>query len=216
MGLIKSCQGKIYILGAGLFAEEIGEFVLESSKFSLEGFIEGKDITKCSKKILDRPVLWIDDISSLVNRGLGLCPVGTPKRKSLIQQAESHGLKFTTFVHPSANVSTLSVLQLGVIVSAGCVIATQTIVGTHTIINRGCLIGHHATIGQYVTISPGANIAGKTNIGDGTYIGMGAIILDGITIGKNVIVGAGAVVTKDVPDNVQVIGMPARIVKELS
>lgn len=43
---------------------------------------------------------------------------------------------------------------------------------------------------------------------------MGAIILDGITIGKNVIVGAGAVVTKDVPDNVLVVGLPARIIKE--
>jgi acetyltransferase-like isoleucine patch superfamily enzyme len=51
-------------------------------------------------------------------------------------------------------------------------------------------------------------------IGDRTYIGMGAVILNSLTIGSRVVVGAGAVVTKDVPDGVQVLGVPARITKE--
>lgn len=72
----------------------------------------------------------------------------------------------------------------------------------------------YTTIGDYVTISPGANIAGCVTIGEGTYIGMGAIILSYIKIGSHSVVGAGAVVTKDVPDNVQVLGIPARITKE--
>jgi acetyltransferase-like isoleucine patch superfamily enzyme len=37
-----------------------------------------------------------------------------------------------------------------------------------------------------------------------------------VSIGSNVIVGAGSVVTKDVPDNVMVVGIPAKIVKELT
>jgi acetyltransferase-like isoleucine patch superfamily enzyme len=43
---------------------------------------------------------------------------------------------------------------------------------------------------------------------------MGALVLDHISIGSHSIVGAGAVVTKDVPDNVQVVGVPAKIVKQ--
>ena len=44
---------------------------------------------------------------------------------------------------------------------------------------------------------------------------MGATICPGVTIGENSVVAAGAVVTKDVPDNVVVGGVPAKIIKTL-
>src|SRR5574344_421400 len=47
------------------------------------------------------------------------------------------------------------------------------------------------------------------------WIGAGATILRGITIGENSVVGAGSVVTKDVPDNVIVVGNPAKIIKRI-
>ena len=50
-------------------------------------------------------------------------------------------------------------------------------------------------------------------IGDNCYISTGATILAPITIGNNVTVAAGAVVTKDVPDNCVVGGIPARLLK---
>jgi acetyltransferase EpsM len=84
----------------------------------------------------------------------------------------------------------------------------------HVIVNRGALIGHHTTIGGLCSIQPGANIAGACSIGAETYIGMGAIILDHRTVGSHVVIGAGAVVTRDVPDHTQVMGIPARVVKE--
>ena len=50
-------------------------------------------------------------------------------------------------------------------------------------------------------------------IGDNCYIGTGATILGPVTIGNNVTIAAGAVVTNDVPDNVVVGGVPAKILK---
>ena len=47
------------------------------------------------------------------------------------------------------------------------------------------------------------------------WIGAGAIILPGVTVGENAIVAAGAVVTKDVPDNTVVAGVPAKILRKI-
>lgn len=52
----------------------------------------------------------------------------------------------------------------------------------------------------------------RIKIGDNCFIGSGARIMGGVRIGNNVIVGAASVVTKDVPDNSVVAGMPARII----
>lgn len=47
------------------------------------------------------------------------------------------------------------------------------------------------------------------------WIGAGATILPGVTIGENAVVAAGAVVSKDVPDNTVVAGIPAKVIKEI-
>ncbi len=54
---------------------------------------------------------------------------------------------------------------------------------------------------------------GKICIGNNVWIGDKATILGGVSIGDNVIVAANAVVTKDIPSNSVVAGVPARIVK---
>lgn len=54
-------------------------------------------------------------------------------------------------------------------------------------------------------------VAGHIHIKRNAWIGAGATILKGVTIGENSVVAAGAVVSKDVPDNKVVGGIPARI-----
>lgn len=57
---------------------------------------------------------------------------------------------------------------------------------------------------------------GKTIIGDNVYIGNHACIMPGIKIGSNCIIGYGAIVTKDIPDNSVVAGVPARIICDVN
>ena len=52
-------------------------------------------------------------------------------------------------------------------------------------------------------------------IGDDVWIGANAVILPGVTIGKHCVVAAGAVVTKDVPDNSLIAGVPAKLIKQI-
>ncbi len=53
----------------------------------------------------------------------------------------------------------------------------------------------------------------KTTIKKDASIGSGATILGGVTVGEKAIVGAGAVVTKDVPANAIVAGVPAKVLR---
>ncbi len=56
---------------------------------------------------------------------------------------------------------------------------------------------------------------GKVIIKKNAWIGMNVTILPGVTIGENAVVAAGAVVTKDVPDNAVVAGVPAKTIKTI-
>lgn len=57
------------------------------------------------------------------------------------------------------------------------------------------------------------DVFGRIKVGNNVFIGLGSIILPGVTIGDNVIIGAGSVVTKDIPSNSVVAGVPARFIK---
>lgn len=85
-------------------------------------------------------------------------------------------------------------------------------------IGNDCLIASHVSITS-MTHNPDAelyrksNVAKEVNIGNNVWIGSHAVIMPGITIGDNAIVGAGAVVTKDVPPNAVVVGVPAKVTR---
>lgn len=82
-------------------------------------------------------------------------------------------------------------------------------------------VGPNVKIGRNCTMLPGVVFGNKTEtpderpviVGDNCYFGLGAKILGKVSIGNNVTVGANAVVTKDIPDNVIVGGIPAKIIK---
>lgn len=77
-----------------------------------------------------------------------------------------------------------------------------------------CKMGSNVTVMQQVTIgsSRGGHRPGYPTIGNNVFIGCGAKILGKVTIGDNVIIGANAVVTKNIPDNAIVAGVPAKII----
>lgn len=83
----------------------------------------------------------------------------------------------------------------------------------------GVLIGPKVNlITENHPLDPGdrrALITRPITIKQNAWIGAGATILPGVTIGKNAVVAAGAVVPKDVPDNVVVGGIPAKIIKPI-
>ena len=70
-------------------------------------------------------------------------------------------------------------------------------------IGMRCSILHDVTIGEY---------RGAPIIGDFVFIGPGAKLIGDIHVGDNAIIGANSVVTRDVPGNAVVVGVPGRII----
>lgn len=89
----------------------------------------------------------------------------------------------------------------------------------------GLKIGNGVRIASQVILIPANHLPGDDEsplykqgistkgieISDNCWLGAGSKVLDGVKIGKNSIIGAGSVVTRDVPENSTVIGVPARI-----
>jgi len=84
------------------------------------------------------------------------------------------------------------------------------------VINHKSVIGKNCNISQGVTLGQanrGAN-KGYPSLGDNVYIGPGAKIVGAVKIGNNVAIGANCVVTKDIPDNSVVVGVPSRVISK--
>ncbi len=102
-----------------------------------------------------------------------------------------------------------------VFINAGCCFQDQ---GGITI-GDGSLIGHNVVL---ATINHGFkpenrndNIFLPVVIGKNVWIGSNATVLPGVTIGDNAIIGAGAVVSKDVPENMVAVGVPAKVIRHI-
>lgn len=110
----------------------------------------------------------------------------------------------------------------------------MTRVGKNVFVNFGCTFLDQGgiTLEDGVFIGPGVKILTESHpeqpeirhtlrtapviVRRMAWIGAGAVILPGVTVGENAIIAAGAVVTKDVPDNTVVAGVPARISRTIN
>jgi len=122
-------------------------------------------------------------------------------------------------------VGTFVEIQKNAYVGKNCKISSHTFICEGVHIDDNCFIGHNVTFinDKYPrSTNPDGSMQteadwklDETWIGKGVSIGSSATILCGITIGENSIVGAGSVVTKNVPPNTIVAGVPAKIMKEV-
>ncbi len=126
-------------------------------------------------------------------------------------------------IDDNSKIGTFVEIQKNAFIGKNCKISS------HTFICEGVHIGDNVFVGHNVTFindkyPRAANPDGsmqteedweliETHVKKGASIGSSSTILCGVVIGENAIIGAGAVVTKDVPDNAIVAGVPAKRIK---
>lgn len=128
-------------------------------------------------------------------------------------------------IDDGTKVGTFVEIQKGATIGKNCKISSHTFICEGVHIGDGVFVGHNVTFinDKYPrAVNPDGSMQTEadwklieTFVKDKVSIGSSSTIMGGVTIGENSIIGAGAVVTKDVPANVVVAGVPAKIIKKL-
>ena len=195
----------IYIYGAGGHGK-VAFHTLTQSGTKVENFIDDKAHGElCGITILSPP-----QIQDLYPYAIHFAIGNNAIRSRLQSEWNRLGIPAETAIHPRATIYPGAKIGAGSLITAGTIIGPDTQLGDGCIINHNAVVDHDCVIGDFCHIAPAATLGGGVTLGRECLIGAGATILPYLTIGHNVTVGAGAVVTKNLPDNVTVVGCPAR------
>lgn len=195
----------MYLYGASGHGKVVAE-IAERLGIDVDGFI---DEDPSIRKVFDLPVLR----KVPPNVGELFISVGDNRaRKQIVKEVGKR--HYQILIHPQSIISRRVQMEPGTVVMAGVSINSGVEIGKQCILNTNCSVDHDCQIGDYVHVSPNVALAGNVSVGEGTNIGIGACVIQGIKIGKWAVIGAGAVVIHDIPDNVVVVGNPAKIIKQ--
>ena len=206
----------VVLIGSGGHAKVVIELVHAEGKYQIlgcTGLAEGGFL------LGDVPILGTDTVlPTLLARGVknAFVAIGDNRlRLRLLTQVSEVGFKLINAVSPNAVVSPSAMLGRGIAIMAGAVINASAQIGDGAIINTNAGVDHDCRIGSAAHIGPGSALAGNVEIGRESFLGIGTCVLPGVRIGNRAIIGAGSVVTRDIPDEVTAMGVPARIVSDV-
>jgi len=204
---------KLLILGAGGHGKVVSEIAQLMKQWEEIAFLDDReDISE----VLGIPIVGkLADLSALRSEyEYAFVAIGSnTARLKWTEKLSHHDFKIPTLIHPSSTVSAKSFIEEGTVIMAGAVINPDTKIGRSCIINTASTIDHDCILQEGVHTSPGVHLGGTVKVGKRTWICIGATIINNINIGCDSVIAAGAVVTKDVPSNVLVAGVPA-VIKE--
>jgi len=209
-------MNKIVIYGAGGHGKVVADIIKKSKKFEIVGFVD--DNTKLSgQKFFGYLILGAGQIlPQLLKKNIKYCIVAIGDnniRVNLAKKIKSIGFNLPTLIHPQATIASDVVFGEGTVVMAGAVINPGSKIGNYVIINTGATVDHDNIIEEGAHIAPGAHLGGGVKIGKKSLVAIGASVREYCEVGSNSIVGIGAAVIKSVPDNVVVVGVPAKILR---
>jgi len=208
------------VIGAKGFAKELLEdLISDKYNYNKTNLMFFDNISKnVPEKLYDFKILTsLNEVKSFFNKESAFFTIGIgfPKnRKKMAALFEEIGGDLTSVISKKATVGSFNnIIEKGVIIRSGVQITNDITIGKGSLINLNCTIGHDSSIGEFVELSPNVNISGHCIIGNLTSIGSGSTVLPNVKIGDNCIIGAGSVITKDIPNNSVVVGVPGKIIK---
>ena len=209
---------RIYVYGAGGHGKVVADILLARADGEFAGFVDERE-ELWGTEVLGFPVVgggeWLGQQGGNSHVAVAIGVGENRTRQMLTERCARWDVEILTLVHPAATVSTAAQLGPGTVVMAGAIINPDAKLGTAVIVNTAAVVEHDVGVADYAHVAPNATMAGASRLGAFSHLGAGAILLQGVRVGSDTIVGAGAVVTKNLPDQVVAIGVPARIHRHL-
>ncbi|GFH42307.1 2,3,4,5-tetrahydropyridine-2,6-dicarboxylate N-acetyltransferase [Lactococcus hodotermopsidis] len=208
-------------------AQEIIQFIANAEKktpvkVTFEGHLTGtipKTVIKLGQTLFGD---WLDIAPLLVNltenRDYVVEQDGRNSAVPLLDKREINArIEPGAIIRDQVDIGDNAVIMMGAVINIGAEI------GAGTMIDMGAILGGRATVGENSHIGAGAVLAGviepasaePVRIGDNVLVGANAVVIEGVQVGNGSVVAAGAIVTENVPENVVVAGVPARVIKEI-
>ena len=195
---------KLVIIGIGLSAKQVFDFVTLHNLYSIVGFaVDSK--YKNEDVFLGMPVFNLENLKNKINIdeveifvSLGWNRLNS-ERKNLYERLKGEGYRFGNLISPLAVlkgkiegdncwVNDYAVLQSDSIIKSDVILREHVVIGNTAVINEHCFIGVHGVIG------------GGAVIGKQTFVGMRGTVFDGTKIGDKCIVGACAFAKRHLPN----------------
>jgi sugar O-acyltransferase (sialic acid O-acetyltransferase NeuD family) len=198
---------KIVIAGAGGHGAIVADILREEAV----GFVDD-NAELHGTTILGLPVLG--SIASLpkIDHDAIVVAIGDNRaRREMTERLIAAGERLARAIHPFTSIAPSATIGDGAMLSAGAIILPRAVIGRGVIVNTKGSVDHDSVVGDFAHVSAGATVGANVRIGDESLVALGASVVSGYRVGARTIVGAGAVVVRDVPDDVTVLGVPARI-----
>lgn len=203
---------KIFVFGASGHAKVVIDIIEKHGLYEIV-FLVDDDLSLKGQEFFGYPVIGGKE-DLLLQIGAprnGIVAIGSNKARGVVADwLGVHQFNLVSAIHPSAQIGREVSIGPGSVVMANVAINAATNIGKNSVINTSASVDHDCTIGSNVHIAPGVTICGTVVVGDGSFVAAGATIIPNLNIGRNVIVGAGSTVIKSVPDDVTVVGSPAK------
>jgi sugar O-acyltransferase (sialic acid O-acetyltransferase NeuD family) len=213
---------ELLIIGAGGFARETAQAVAAINAvrptWRLHGFLDDDPLLH-GRRVDGLPVIGGTDlVQSLPDAYVVVC-VGNPRnyfaRARIVERLNLPDERYAAILHPSADISTDSIVGPGSVLLAQTVLTAAVTVGAHVAVMPHAVLTHDVTVDDFATIASGVRLGGGASVLRRAYLGSGALIREQVKIGAWSQVGMGSVVLQDIPDAEVWVGNPARKLRDI-
>ncbi|ULA58181.1 MAG: putative UDP-N-acetylbacillosamine N-acetyltransferase [Nitrospira sp.] len=143
-------------------------------------------------------------------------PNGYLRRRFIIESLGIQASRFATIIHPSVVKAPDAVVGHNTLLMPHVVVSCGVRIGNHCVVLPNTVIAHDTMIGDYCCIGSNVSLSGGVNVGVECYIGSGVKIRENVHIGDRTLVGLGSNVVCDIPEDIVVVGNPAREIRKIT